>query len=109
MFEAAEVDGASHLRQLLTIVIPMSAPMLGTVGVMLFIGMWNDFVLPLIVIRDHDRLPVMVQLLRMAGEYIKQWGPLMSGYTIASIPVVILLTMSMRLFTRDIAEGAVKG
>jgi ABC-type glycerol-3-phosphate transport system permease component len=109
MLEAAEVDGAGHLRQLLTIVAPLSVSMLGTVGVMLFIGQWNDFLLPLIIIRDHTRLPVMVQLLRMAGEYIKFWGPLMAGYTIASIPVVVLFTLSMRLFSRGVVEGAVKG
>jgi ABC-type glycerol-3-phosphate transport system permease component len=56
-------------------VLPLSGPILGTVGVMQFIATWNEFVLPLIVMRDHSRLPVMVQLLRMAGEYLKFWGP----------------------------------
>jgi len=83
--------------------------MLGTVGVMQFIAQWNDFVLPLIVMRDHGRLPVMVQLLRMSGEYIKLWGPLMAGYSIASLPIMFLFMMSMRLFTRGMTEGAVKG
>jgi multiple sugar transport system permease protein len=109
LFEAAEIDGASHFQQLLTVVVPLAAPMLGTVGVMQFIAQWNDFVLPLIVMRDHGRLPVMVQLLRMAGEYIKLWGPLMAGYTIASLPIIVLFAMSMRLFTRGATEGAVKG
>ena len=109
LFEAAEVDGASHLQQLFTVVAPLAAPMLGTVGVMNFIGQWNDFVLPLIVMRDEARLPVMVQLFRMNGEYIKYWGPLMAGYTIVSLPVILLFAMSMRLFTRGMTEGAVKG
>jgi ABC-type glycerol-3-phosphate transport system permease component len=109
LFEAAEVDGASHLRQMLILVLPLAAPILGTIGVMQFIGQWNDFVLPLIVMRDNLRLPVMVQLMRMAGEYIKYWGPLMAGYSIASVPVVILFVFTMRLFTRGLTEGAVKG
>ena len=109
LFEAAEIDGANHFQQIRTIVLPLAAPILGTVAVMQFIALWNDFVLPLIVIRDHARLPVMVELLRLSGEYIKYWGPMMAGYTIASIPVVILFVFSMRLFIRGLTEGAIKG
>ncbi len=109
LFEAAEIDGATHFQQVRHVVLPLSGPILGTIGVMHFIGAWNDFVLPLIVMRDHARLPVMVQLLRMAGEYIKLWGPLMAGYAIASIPIIILFIFAQRLFIKGMTEGAVKG
>jgi len=109
LFEAAEIDGASHFAQMRVIVLPLAGPILGTVGVMNFISQWNDFVLPLIVIRDHARLPVMVQLIRMDGEYIKLWGPLMAGYAMASIPVILLFLFTMKLFTKGLTEGAVKG
>ncbi len=109
LYEAAEIDGASHWRQMLNVVLPLSGPILGTVGVMHFMNVWNDFVLPLIVMRDHARLPVMVQLIRMAGEYIKLWGPLMAGYAMAALPIVLLFIFSMRLFVRGMTEGAVKG
>ncbi len=109
LYEAAEIDGAGHFRQMWTIVLPLSGPILGTVGVMHFMFVWNDFVLPLIVIRDHARLPVMVQLIRLAGEYIKLWGPLMAGYTLAAIPIIVLFIFSMKLFIRGMTEGAVKG
>lgn len=109
LYEAAEIDGASHFRQMGLIVLPLSGPILGTVGVMHFMVAWNEFVLPLIVMRDHARLPVMVQLLRMAGEYIKLWGPLMAGYAMASIPIIILFILSMKLFVKGMTEGAVKG
>jgi ABC-type glycerol-3-phosphate transport system permease component len=109
LYEAAEIDGASHLQQLRNVVLPLSGPILGTVGVMQFIASWNEFVLPLIVMRDRDQLPVMVQLLRMAGEYLKFWGPLMAGYAMASIPIILLFVFSMKLFVRGLTEGAVKG
>ena len=109
LFEAAEMDGASHFRQMMGVVLPLSGPILGTVGVMQFIGVWNEFVLPLVVIRDKEHLPVMVELLRYNGEIVKQMGPLMAGYTIASVPVVVLFLFSMRLFVRGLTEGAVKG
>lgn len=109
LFEAAEIDGANHFQQMRTIVVPLSGPILGTVGVMHFLSQWNDFVLPLIVMRDHAKLPVMVQLIRMSGEYLKLWGPLMAGYALASIPIIILFVFSMKLFVKGLTEGAVKG
>ena len=109
LYEAAEIDGANHFQQLWRVVLPLSGPILGTVGVMQFVSAWNDFVLPLIVMRDQTRLPVMVQLLRLAGEYIKYWGPLMAGYALASIPIILLFIFSMKLFVRGLTDGAVKG
>ncbi len=109
LYEAAEIDGANHFQQMATVVLPLSGPILGTVGVMQFINLWNEFVLPLVVIQDHAQLPVMVQLLRMSGEYLKLWGPLMAGYAMASIPIIVLFIASMKLFVRGLTEGAVKG
>jgi len=106
LFDASEIDGAGHFQQVRTIVLPQVAPILGTVGVMHFISQWNEFILPLIIMRDHARLPVMVQLLRMAGEYIKLWGPLMAGYALASLPIIVLFIFTMKLFMRGLAEGA---
>ncbi|MGD0093660.1 MAG: ABC transporter permease subunit [Planctomycetota bacterium] len=109
LYEAAEIDGASHFQQLKTIVLPLSGTILGTVGVMLFISQWNDFVLPLIVMRDEIRYPIMVQLQRLNGSYVKEVGPLMAGFAIASIPVIVLFIFSMKLFIKGMTEGAVKG
>jgi multiple sugar transport system permease protein len=109
LYEAAEIDGAGHFRQMWTVVLPLSGPILGTVAVMHFMTAWNEFILPLIVMRDHARLPVMVQLLRISGEYIKIWGPLMAGYAMAAVPIVILFIASMKLYIRGMTEGAVKG
>ena len=109
LFEAAEIDGANHFQQLKLVVIPLSGPIMGTVAVMQFLSLWNDFTTPLIIMREQARLPVTVQLMRMSGEYIKLWGPLMAGYAIASIPVIVLFTFSMKLFVKGLTEGAVKG
>ena len=108
LFEAAEIDGAGHFRQMWSVVRPLSGPILGTVGIMVFVGFWNDFILPLVVLRDNEKLTIMVQLMRMSGEYIKYWGPMMAGYALASVPVIVLFVLSMRLFVRGISEGALK-
>jgi len=52
---------------------------------------------------------MMVRLHRMAGDYVKEWGPLMAGYAIASVPVIILFILSMKLFVKGMTDGAVKG
>ena len=109
LFEAAEIDGASHFRQLMTIVVPLSGPILGTVGVMVSLSQWNEFMLPLIVMRDHARLPVMVALQRLSGEYVKFWGPLMAGYAIACVPIIALFLLSMRFFVRRAHRGREQG
>ena len=109
LFEAAEMDGANHFQQMMTVVLPLSGPILGTVGIMAFIHLWNEFILPLVVMRDQSRLPVMVRLLYLSGEYITHFGPLMAGYVLASLPVVILFIFSMKLFVKGLTEGSVKG
>ena len=109
LFEAAEIDGASHFQQFWNIVVPLSGPIVGTVAVNGFLQSWNDFILPLVVIRDPQLYTVSVGLSRLDGEYLKYWGPMMAGFSISSIPVVILFVFTMRLFIRGIAEGAVKG
>lgn len=108
LIDAADVDGASQFRQLFVIVLPLTAPILGVIGVMHAIGQWNELLLPLVVMQDDSKLPVMVQLLRMNGEYVKFWGPLMAGYVLASVPIVFLFVASIRLFSRGLTDGAVK-
>jgi len=109
LFDAAEVDGASHLRQVYNIVLPMSGSILSTLGILQFIGLWNDYVLPLIVMRDDSMLTMAVGLVRLDSEYVKDWGALMSGFGIASIPLVLIFLFTMRLFVKGLASGAVKG
>jgi ABC-type glycerol-3-phosphate transport system permease component len=109
LFEAAEIDGASHFQQFWNIVVPLSGPIVGTFAVTGFLTAWNDFILPLIVLRDTELYTVSVGLMRLDGSYLKQWGPLMAGYCISSIPVILLFIFTMRLFIRGMTEGAVKG
>lgn len=109
LFDAAEVDGASLFQQVYTIVLPMSGSILSTLGILQFIGIWNDYILPMVVMRDDNMLPLAVGLVRMDSAYVKEWGHLMAGYTIASIPMILIFIFTMRLFVKGLASGAVKG
>jgi len=109
LFESAEIDGASHLQQFLNIVVPLSGPIVGTIAVTGFINAWNDYILPVVCLRDQELYTVTLGLTRLNGSYLKEWGPLMAGFTLSSVPVIILFVFSMRLFIRGMTEGAVKG
>ena len=109
LFDAAEVDGCSVLGQIRHIAVPMAKPIIGTLAMLRIIGEWNRFVAPLILIRDGHKQMLAVSLLHLEGEYTRRWGELMSGYTIASIPLIILFVFCMRLFIRGLSEGSIKG
>ncbi|MSU72674.1 MAG: carbohydrate ABC transporter permease [Opitutus sp.] len=109
LFEAAEMDGASHLQQIVTIVVPLSGPIIGTLSILSFLGMWNDFLLPLIVLRDKELFTVGVGLIYLDGEYVKQWGQIMAAFFLAAIPLIIIFLFCMRLFIRGLSQGAIKG
>ena len=109
LFEAAEIDGANHLQQIRNVVIPMSGPILGTLVILSFLGSWNDFLMPFIVLRDRELFTLGVNLVYLDGEYVKPWGRIMAAYLIASAPLIILFLFTMKLFIRGLSSGAVKG
>lgn len=109
LFDAIEIDGGNMFWQIWHVVIPMSMPIIGTLGILSIIGQWNNFVSPLLYLRDTNLQTISVALLHLEGEYTKNWGQLMAGYTIASIPLVVLFIFCMKLFIRGLSSGAVKG
>jgi ABC-type glycerol-3-phosphate transport system permease component len=109
LFEAAEMDGAGHLQQIRHIVIPMSGSILGTLSIMAFLGKWNEFLLPLVILRDRELFTLGVGLIYLDGEYVKQWGQIMAAYCFAAIPLIILFLFTMRLFVKGLSQGAIKG
>jgi ABC-type glycerol-3-phosphate transport system permease component len=109
LFDAAEVDGANPLQQIFNIVLPMSGSIVSTLAILQFLSTWNDFILAYVVIRDDSLLTLAAGLLKLDGEYVKQWGEMMAGYSIASLPLVVIFIFTMRLFVKGLASGAVKG
>ena len=89
--------------------LPMCGSIIGTLAILRFVANWNEYILPMVIMRDDSLLTVAVGLQRLEGAYVKEWGPLMSGYAISSIPLVILFVFTMRLFVRGLATGAIKG
>lgn len=108
LFDAARVDGAGGARMFGSVMLPLSLPVIGTVALVSVIGVWNDFFWPLLTVTDNSLRTVSVGLSFFQGQNTTQWGPLFAGYTLASIPLLLLFTVLSRYFLAGI-QGGVPG
>jgi ABC-type glycerol-3-phosphate transport system permease component len=84
------------------IAVPLSRPVLALVAVSSVLTTWNDFIWPLVTLQSDDLFPIALGLVRFRDTHFTAWGLLMSGYVIASIPLVLLFLITSRSFI----EGA---
>ncbi len=108
LFDAARVDGAGELSIYLKIAVPLSQSILGVVAIFNILGTWNDFLWPLITISNEGMYPLVLGLYRFQSAYYTVWGPLMAGYVIGTIPLVILFAFTSKLFVEGLAQGGIK-
>ncbi len=108
LFEAARIDGAGELSIYARIAVPLSKSILGVVAIFNILGTWNDFLWPLVTISSRDSYPLVLGLYRFQSQYYTVWGPLMAGYVIGTIPLVILFAFTSRLFVQGLAAGGIK-
>ncbi|NWF81884.1 MAG: carbohydrate ABC transporter permease [Chloroflexi bacterium] len=110
VIEAARVDGAGHLRTLVSVVIPMAQPAIVTMALLSLVAKWNDFLWPLIVTNTANMrtLPIGIYWLRNS-EGVINWGVVMAGSLFLIIPVMIAFLFVQRYIVEGIAAGAVKG
>lgn len=108
LFDAARVDGAGGPRMFGSVMLPISLPVIGTVALVIVIGVWNDFFWPLLTVTDNDLRTISVGLSFFQGQNATQWGPLFAGYTLASIPLLLLFTFLSKYFLAGI-QGGVPG
>ncbi len=108
LVEAARMDGCGEFGLFVRIVLPLLKPALGTLGLISFIGSWNNFVGPLIVLRspDHFTLPLALRLLQNPVD--TEWGALIAGAAVASLPLIALFMLASRQLIAGLTAGAVK-
>jgi len=105
--EAARMDGANSLHILRHVILPLSIPPIVTLLVFSFMASWNNYVWPLFVVHgDMQTLPVGITL--FSSRYITEFGKLMAGTTIASIPVLIAFLIAQRYFVQSVALTGLK-
>jgi multiple sugar transport system permease protein len=106
--EAARVDGASGLRLLASVVVPLALPGLATVAMYGFVTAWNEFLFALTLIQRDELKPVTVGLMSFRGLYSTRWDLLMAGATLATIPPLIVFFVISRSMIRGLTGGAVR-
>ncbi len=111
LLDAAEIDGAGDLRSLWNVIVPLSKPVIFTVAVMSALTFWNEYIWPLILLSSQRLWTITLGLVVFEARYagMAAWGPLFSGYVIASVPLIVLFAFSMRYFVAGLTAGAVKG
>ena len=105
--EAAMIDGCGTLRMFFSITLPMLKPILATVAILNALWIWNDFLLPYLILAK----PITIPLSQMYffGQYNQQWNLIMAGFVVSTIPIVIFFLLMQKHIINGIASGAVKG
>lgn len=107
-FDAARVDGASEFRVFWHIAVPLVRPVMVVVGILQMLSAWNDYVWPFLVLSSNSVKTLVVGLVTFQGVHSTDWGPLMAGYTLASIPLILVFFLTMRYFVAGLSQGGLK-
>ena len=108
LVEAARMDGCGEFGIYWRIVLPLLKPALGTLGLITFIASWNNFIGPLVVMRSADQYTLPLALRSLQTPVNTEWGALMAGSAIATLPLLVLFALSSRQLISGLTAGAVK-
>ncbi|MBO9598786.1 MAG: carbohydrate ABC transporter permease [Cohnella sp.] len=109
LLEAAKIDGCSEGRMFVTIVLPLLKPALGALAIFTFINAWNEYFSQLIMTRSTEMMTLPLGIATLRGEYTADFGVIMAGALLASIPMITIFILFQKSFTQGLTMGAVKG
>ena len=109
ILEAARVDGAGELRTFFSVVFPMIKPGIGALAIFTFVNTWNDYFLQLVMLNSEEVWTLPLGIAKLQGEMSSDFGLIMAGAALASIPIIVVFIAFQKYFTQGIAMGAVKG
>ncbi|MDP1777114.1 MAG: carbohydrate ABC transporter permease [Brevundimonas sp.] len=109
MLEAARIDGASEGQIFRRVVLPTLQPIVVTLALFVFLGSWNDFLWPLIILTDQSNYTLPVALAALSREHVQDIEMMMAGAVITVAPVLILFLALQRYYIRGMLAGSVKG
>ncbi|MEU6801607.1 carbohydrate ABC transporter permease [Streptomyces neyagawaensis] len=109
LLDAARIDGAGFFRQYWNVALPMIRPAMSFLAIYAFVGAWNDYVWPLIVLTNPDHVTLQVELAQLNVGHNTDYSMVMAGVLMASLPLVIVFSVFARGFIAGATEGAVQG
>ena len=109
MVEACRIDGASEWRTFTDVMFPMIKPGVGALAIFTFINSWNDYFMQLVMLTSTKNLTISLGIASMQAENSTDFGILMAGSALASVPIIIVFLIFQKYFTKGITMGAVKG
>jgi multiple sugar transport system permease protein len=109
MIDAARLDGAGEVRIFVSIVLPLLMPIVVTLALFMFLGSWNDFLWPLIVLSDQHKYTLPVAVAAIAREHSADGELMMAAAVVTTLPVLALFLMLQRHYISGLLGGSVKG
>jgi multiple sugar transport system permease protein len=109
LIEAARVDGAGELRIFATIIVPLLRPVLASLAIFTFLGTWNDFMWPLVVLADDNLQTLPVALASLSREHVQDNEMMMAGSVLTVLPVLVLFLALQKHYISGLLLGSVKG
>ncbi len=106
--EAATLDGAGHFRIFVSIILPNIKPALATLTIFAFMGSWNSFLWPLIVLRDPELQTLPIALAGLQGQYTTAWDVIMAGSVVSVLPMLALYIFAQKYVIQGVASSGIK-
>ncbi len=106
--EAAVVDGAGYFTLFRTIYLPLARPAIATFWVLQGVGIWNDYLVPQLLLTDPTKRTLTTGVLYFKAQYLADWGNIMAAVLIMSLPILLLFVFAQRFFVSGLYAGAVK-
>lgn len=107
--EAAQIDGCSRVRIFWGIVFPLLGPVTASMVVLNGLGIWNDFLMPMLVLPSGEPKTMVVEIYRYIGEFSSRWDMIFAGTTMSVVPVLLAFIFLQKYFVKGLASGATKG
>ncbi|WP_088103208.1 carbohydrate ABC transporter permease [Halalkalibacter urbisdiaboli] len=108
LLDAGRIDGASNFRLYWNIVVPAVRPAIATLGLITYMQVWNDFLWPLVVLKDSSVHTIQIALRLLNGAYYKDFSMILAGTFMATIPILIVFLIFSKQFIAGLTEGSVK-